>query len=117
MSAIPFTSERTFQLWRYNVGHSRLLLRSPPTPAEPTLIDIVFKPVSFMKVRDVMHQLTVRGPLLQELEEVRIECPECELEFSKVFMLECNGFLGYVVASLIVFDEVEAPFHFDSRVF
>ncbi|MCE7001171.1 hypothetical protein LZG04_41085 [Saccharothrix sp. S26] len=47
---VLFTSERTFKVWRYGVGHSQLLIRSAPEDAEDEFIDIHFDGVAAMKL-------------------------------------------------------------------
>jgi hypothetical protein len=37
-----FQSERTFQVWRYEVGHRLLLLRSVKDAQHPSRIDVLF---------------------------------------------------------------------------
>jgi hypothetical protein len=39
-------SDRKFQVWKYTVGHSQLLLRSTKSPDCSTRIDVLFKGVS-----------------------------------------------------------------------
>lgn len=43
---VVFESSREFRLWKYAVGHSQLLLRSPSGPEHATCVDIFFKGVS-----------------------------------------------------------------------
>lgn len=40
-----FSSGRRFQVWKYTVSHSMLLIRSTRDEANSTRIDVLFKPV------------------------------------------------------------------------
>ncbi|WAL68835.1 hypothetical protein ORV05_14055 [Amycolatopsis cynarae] len=50
---------RMFQVWRFEVGHSVLLLRSTLTKEQPTRIDIMFRAVGEMRLRKRLDELTV----------------------------------------------------------
>lgn len=49
-SAVMFTSDRTFRVWRYGVGHSQLLLRAVPDSTDPACLDLLFEGVSAMQL-------------------------------------------------------------------
>jgi hypothetical protein len=51
--------DRRFQVWRFEVSHSVLLLRSTPTKEHPTRIDIMFRAVGEMRVRQGLDDLSV----------------------------------------------------------
>jgi hypothetical protein len=57
--ALPWGSGRTFRLWRYGVGHSQLLLRSPGEHDQET-IAILFEATEFMRLRRTYPDLTLR---------------------------------------------------------
>ncbi|MER7818565.1 hypothetical protein [Streptomyces sp. NPDC096153] len=50
--SVLFSSERTFKVWRYGVGHSQLLLRAAPDAAQMVRLDLLFEGV------DAMHLVT-----------------------------------------------------------
>ncbi|BCY09800.1 hypothetical protein [Actinoplanes sp. L3-i22] len=54
-----FHSERTFQVWRYSVSHTTLLLRSTRDDAHPTRIDLVFGGVRRMLLQPVFEGLSI----------------------------------------------------------
>ena len=56
---VEFRSERRFQVWKYTVSHSMLLLRSTKTDQHPTRIDVLFKPVKRLDIPTVFDGLTV----------------------------------------------------------
>lgn len=48
-SSFRFETDRTFQIWRYTVGHGQLLLRSTKEEGGPTTrVDILFKGVDWI---------------------------------------------------------------------
>ncbi|MFJ6630018.1 hypothetical protein ACIQMR_01250 [Streptomyces sp. NPDC091376] len=48
--SVLFSSERTFKVWRYGVGHSQLLLRADPEPSHPKRLDLLFEGVEAMQL-------------------------------------------------------------------
>ena len=48
--AVTFSSERTFRVWRYGIGHSQLLLRAVPDKVNSACLDLLFEGVSAMKL-------------------------------------------------------------------
>jgi hypothetical protein len=48
--SVMFSSERTFRIWRYGVGHSQLRLRAIPDNVEGTCLDLLFEGVRAMKL-------------------------------------------------------------------
>ncbi|MEJ8656949.1 MULTISPECIES: hypothetical protein [Streptomyces] len=48
--SVLFSSERTFKVWRYGVGHSQLLLRAAPEPSQPQRLDLHFEGVEAMQL-------------------------------------------------------------------
>ncbi|OJF14056.1 hypothetical protein BG844_12050 [Couchioplanes caeruleus subsp. caeruleus] len=56
---LPWRSGRGFRVWRYGVGHSQLLLRSPGDGERPSF-HILFEAVEFMKLRRGYPDLVLR---------------------------------------------------------
>lgn len=56
---LPWRSGRVFRLWRYGIGHSQLLLRSPGNGENETL-SILFEAVEFMRLRRSYADLVLR---------------------------------------------------------
>src|SRR5689334_11720122 len=56
---IEYQSERRFQVWRYEVGHSMLLLRSTKGDQHATRVDVLFKPVKRLDLPTAFDGLTV----------------------------------------------------------
>jgi hypothetical protein len=52
--------DRPFQLWAYSVSHSQLLLRSPSDKEYRTRVDVLFKNVTAMLLRETYARLRVR---------------------------------------------------------
>jgi len=55
-----FDSERQFQMWRYDVSHSQLLLRSVKSESSPSRIDVLFKAVVAIDLPTTLHGLRLR---------------------------------------------------------
>lgn len=55
-----YESDRRFQLWRYQVGHSQLLLRSVKATDHPSRIDVLFKVVEAIQLPTAFVGLTIR---------------------------------------------------------
>ncbi|MCZ7460525.1 hypothetical protein [Streptomyces sp. WMMC940] len=49
-ASVLFASERSFRVWRYGVGHSRLLLRAAPDSAHPLRLDLLFEGVDAVQL-------------------------------------------------------------------
>lgn len=45
-----YRSPRRFQVWRYQVGHSQLLIRSVKSADHPSRIDVLFKGVDVIEM-------------------------------------------------------------------
>lgn len=54
-----FSSDRSFQIWDYNVSHRQLLLRSPQTPEIFTNIDVAFWGVTFIDISSSLDGLSL----------------------------------------------------------
>jgi hypothetical protein len=61
---------RRFRVWRYGVGHSQLLLRSPAGGNESDAVHVLFEGVRAVKLRTSYHPLTVRRAAGEERERV-----------------------------------------------
>ncbi|MFV0388398.1 MAG: hypothetical protein ACK5NT_06560 [Pyrinomonadaceae bacterium] len=62
--------KRTFQVWKYEVSHQKLLIRSPSSPNLETNIDIVFYGVKFMELKDIFHGIEFLAVTPDELTSV-----------------------------------------------
>ena len=51
--------DRDFQVWRFEVGHGRLLLRSTKGPFSNSRIDLFFKNVSFINIPTVLKGVSL----------------------------------------------------------
>lgn len=107
--SIIVDSSRRFQLWRATVGHGQVLLRSPKTAADPTRIDVLFKPVGAIKIRTTLRGLLVREGSSEEMRKIASDSGESLNAEFKAYVIESETFTGYVVASvaLVVEDKGE----------
>lgn len=105
-------SDRQFQLWKYTVGHSQLLLRSVKSSDHPTRIDVLFKGVSQFHLPTVLNSLFIT-------EGAEIELPgfftlresAAQKKELKVFPVRGTDFVGYVSALAVFTHEDEAEYH------
>ena len=112
MSTKVLNSDRKFQVWRYTVGHSQLLLRSTKSANCSTRIDVLFKGVSEFHLPASFVGLSITDA---SDSEVRILCtlrksPSFEKDV-KVFKLQGEDFLGYVAASAVFCHEDEGEYY------
>jgi hypothetical protein len=111
-------SKRHFQMWRYEVGHSQLLLRSPKAVGFSTRIDVLFKDVGAFHLPTTMHGLSIFEANEQEQAELHVQIGRPSLEERKVFIVRGSNFTGYVIAGVVASHEDECeyyePSHFAS---
>lgn len=62
--------DRRFRVWRYGVGHSQLLLRSPADRDEPESVHVLFEGVCAVKLRTSYHPLTLQRAGGEERERI-----------------------------------------------
>ena len=117
MQNLIIGSDRQFQIWKYNVGHSQLLLRSVKSPDHPSRIDVLFKGVSQFHLPTVLNGLflaeaaDIKPPELLSLRESAAR--EKQL---KVFSVRGVDFVGYVSA-LVVFTHEDEGEYYDPSLF
>jgi hypothetical protein len=71
-----YRSDRWFQMSAYTASHSQLLLRSTTGPdregrEHETTIDLLFKPVQALKIRDDYVGLVIRCATIEEAEQIK----------------------------------------------
>lgn len=66
----PIVLHRSFQVWRYGVGHSQLLLRSPACGNEADAVHVLFEGVRAVKLRTSYRPLTLRRAAGEERERM-----------------------------------------------
>ncbi len=68
--AVMFTSDRTFRVWRYGVGHSQLLLRAVPDSTDTACLDLLFEGVSAMQLVQQYKSIELCSASEVEAEEI-----------------------------------------------
>ncbi len=116
-----FRSDRQFQIWAYTATHRQLLLRANPrgtewaadgsaSPAErETTIDVLFKPIEALKLKDSFAGLVIRCATVEEAEQITGSLPDLDREDVYVFVLESQGRADYVVSSAVGWQEGILP--------
>ncbi|PZV92730.1 hypothetical protein SAMN05443287_108131 [Micromonospora phaseoli] len=95
-----FRSERQFAMEAYSASHRQLLLRSNPVDDEhETTIDLLFKPVEAIKIRDGFAGLVIRCATVSEAAQIMTALPRVSPDRGdRVFMLESQGRSDYVIS-------------------
>ncbi len=88
-------STRRFELWSARVGHRQLLLRSIKNGDDGTRIDVLFKPVSALKLRTSLNGLTVREATGEERATIALDVGRWQ-EDHVAFVIGSGNFEGYV---------------------
>lgn len=111
-----FRSERRFQIWAYTTSHGQLLIRATPRfwPDEPgdgddTTIDVLFKPLRALKLRDSLDGLVIRCARADETSQIMDSAPGVDWTESHVFILESQGQADYVVSMAMGWEEGVLP--------
>lgn len=112
-----FHSNRRFQIWKYTVGHSQLLLRSTKCAESPTRVDVFFKGVREIHLPTVFAGLAMAEADAADIEDLcilRRHLPATD--GTKAFRIQGADFVGYVLAIVVAYHEDEGeyddPSHF-----
>jgi hypothetical protein len=90
-------TERTFQLWDYNVSHSHLLLRSPKCPGIDTNIDIKFFGVSYLNIPTIIRGCSIVEANSEEIETIHSLFPN-RSDATEIFIIASAGNRYSIVA-------------------
>jgi hypothetical protein len=101
-----FRSDRIFSLWAHTVSHRQLLLRTAKGRDQrgrdqATRLDVLFKPVTAVKIRSLLDGLTIHRATPEE--EARIRHDSGSIDFSpdeRFLVLESGTGRDYVVCSI-----------------
>lgn len=97
-----FRSDRRFHIEAYSASHGQLLFRSNPDPdgGDPdTTIDLLFKPIEAVKIRDGYRGLAVRCATVDEADRIKASITGIDTSPEyKVFLLESQGTTDYVIS-------------------
>lgn len=111
-----FRSNRKFQIWAYTTSHGQLLMRATPRhwPDEhgnggDTTIDVLFKPLEVLKLRDNLDGLVIRCARADETSQVMDSTPGLNWNGLHVFILESQGQSDYVVSMAMGWQEGILP--------
>jgi len=111
MATQIINSERRFQIWKYTVGHSSLLIRSTKSAEFSTRIDVFFKGVKEFHLPTSFTGLSITEASDADVRKL------CSLRASpsfgkdvKVFKVQGADFLGYVAALIVVSHEDEGEY-------
>ena len=103
---------RDFQIWKYTVGHSQLLLRSTKTPACPSRVDVFFKNVGALNLPSNFSGLSIVECSITEAAKVNTFDPLSIAQGQrKLFFVRGSAFEGYVIAGVVVWHEDDREYH------
>lgn len=104
-------SERQFQIWKYTVGHSQLLLRSTKSAEFPTRIDVFFKGVKEFHLPTVFTGLSITEASEEDIQQLCcLRNPVSIAKDDKVFKVHGSDFLGYITAVIAGCHEDEGEY-------
>ena len=118
-------SDRTFQVWEYQISHGQLLIRSPKAPATETShelltnIDLVCLDVEYMALPRSLRGLELLAPTSDEIRSLEALLKKA-IKADNIKILASEGKRFPVVASTFSlwendWDIFESPFEFRSR--
>ncbi|MFI1094885.1 hypothetical protein [Streptomyces sp. NPDC020917] len=108
---LPVSFDRPLRLFAYIIGHSQVLFRGEQDldAGLPTTIEILFKDVGTLSVRDHYRGLTIRLAFRTEEEQLRAVDPRPWHDW-RAFILETeSGSKGHVVAGAMYWAESSVP--------
>jgi hypothetical protein len=106
-----FAADRTFQLWRYEVGIGRLLLRSPRGDRLATRVDVLFQNVTFIRAPTVLEGLVVREPFDEEMDDAIESSGTLPNESRQFYVPEGESYRGLIVASSMAYSEDQGSYN------
>jgi len=102
---------RSFQMWKYTVSHSELLLRSTKASGVATRVDVFFKNVAAIHLPTIMDGLAVSEATDDGKSELDLQIDPSRLKERKVFVIRGYDFVGYVIAGAIAWHEDDGEYH------
>ncbi|MEX0171531.1 hypothetical protein [Streptomyces sp. LMG1-1-1.1] len=112
----PVSFERPLSLFPYIIGHSQVLFRGERNPAAglSTTVEVLFKDVGSLSVRDHYRRLTIR--LASQIEEDQIRAADARPWLDRrAFILETDsGSNGHVVAGAMYWGKRSKPIGYSS---
>ncbi len=106
------SSRRRFQVWGYTVSHRELLLRSTKSKEFPTRIDVFLKGVQEFHLPTVFDGLSITEARAEDLERLSILSDAVSSgSGAKAFVVNGNGFMGYVIALGVWCHEDEGEYY------
>ena len=111
--AMLFASDRTFEIWAYNVSHSELLLRSNKSSDRDSRVDILFKNVKYISIKTVLHGMCVE---IVSRDDKSILPTYNGLNSDNIYEVISTSIKGYIVASSFFMHEDSLDFYEPSQL-
>lgn len=113
----PARFDRIFQIWKYDVGHSQLLLRSVKGDKYETRLDVLFKGVDLLHIPTHFSGLRIAEITKEEFGTLNYSLGLSDDSEDRYFRLEGDGWRGAVVASSLFWIEEDAEYYDESKLF
>ena len=112
-----FTSTRQFQLWRYTVSHSQLLLRSNKGDDYSTRLEVLFKGVDWMSLPTILDGLEIGECGPDSLPTIKETCFVPNASHHRCFQVSTSVERGFVVASSVFVAEDDGDYSTPSTLY
>jgi len=100
-------NNRTFQIWKYHVSHSMLLVRSPQNKEHKTNIDIIFHGVRFINLPNIFYGMSI-SPISPEIDkDLLVMIENMQYNPNEVLVFRGDKQKFYVIASGFSVEENE----------
>ncbi len=109
--------DRDFQIWKYDVGHSQLLLRSVKGDRHKTRVDVLFKGVQFVQLPTHFSGLRSSEMTEDEFKTLNLSTGSASANENRYFRLEGKGWKGVVIALGMFWLEEDAEYYDKSNLF
>lgn len=109
--------DRRFQIWKYDAGHSQLLLRSVKGDKYKTMVDILFKGVDLIHIPTLFDRFRITEIPKAEFQALNISLGSSDDLEDRYFRVEGDGWNGFIVASSFFWIEEDAEYYDQSRLF
>jgi len=112
-----FSSDRSFQLWRYTVSHSQLLLRSNKTDTETKRVEVLFKGVDLVTIPTTLDGLVITENPLEALPDDEFQGVKVDSSFHRYFHIKTNKTNGVILACAVFFAEDDGDYADASKLY
>ena len=110
-----YSSDRSFQLWRYTVSHSQALLRSNKSDTEHTRLEVLFKAVGYIQVPTALDGLRITEARRDSVDLDGLDISPSSDQ--RCFRIQSNTGSGVILALAVYFAEDGGDYSDPSSLF